>query len=145
MKLYYHGKVDNGKIILPRTRMQKELPQVFNGKPIKITVEQNKVKRSDQQNRYYWAVVLPYVRDGFIDLGNNLQRNGESIMLIHKLMKSKFLDNGIAIADANGEVHMTEPTTSTLNKEEFSEYVDRIKEWSTEYLNIYIPDANETT
>lgn len=143
MKLYYHGKVDNGKIILPRTRMQKELPQVFNGKPIKITVEQNKVKRSDQQNRYYWAVVLPYVRDGFIELGNNLQRNGESIMLIHKLMKSKFLDNGIAIADANGEVHMTEPTTSTLNKEDFSEYVDRIKQWSTEYLNIYIPDANE--
>ena len=143
MKLYYHGKVDNGKIILPRTRMQKELPQVFNGKPIKITVEQNKVKRSDPQNRYYWAVILPFVRDGFIDLGNNLQRNGETVILIHKLLKQKFLNNGIEIADANGEVHTTEPTTTTLNKEEFSEYVEQIKQWAAEYLNIYIPDADE--
>ena len=143
MRLYYHGKVQDGKIILPRNRMQKELPQVFEGKPIRITVEQNKVKRSDQQNRYYWGVVLPFVRDGFIDLGNNLQRNGESIILIHKLMKNKFLDNGIAIADVNGEVHATEPTTSTLNKEDFSAYVEQIKQWAHEYLNIYIPDANE--
>ena len=145
MKLYYHGKVLNGKIILPSKRMQIELPKVFEGKPIKVTIEHNKVKRSDQQNRYYWGVVLPFVRDGFIDLGNNLQRNGESIVLIHKLMKSKFLENGIAIADANGEVHTTEPTTSTLNKEEFSEYVEQIKAWATEFLNIYIPDADETT
>lgn len=142
MKLYYHGSVRNGKLILPK-RMRIEIADVFNEKSIKVTVERNKAKRSDAQNRYYWAVVLPYVRDGFIDIGNELQRNGESIMLIHELMKERFLDNGIELADGYGEVMKTKPTTTSLTKDEMTDYIESIRRWAAEFLNVQIPDANE--
>lgn len=142
MKLYYHAKVEDGEIRITK-RFKKEVVDAFNDKSIKITVERNRVKRSQPQNAYYWSVVLPYVRDGFIDVGNVLQRNGESIMLVHELMKEKFIGNGKEIADKHGQVHKLKSTTTALTKDEFSEYIDNIKQWSAEYLNISIPDPGQ--
>ena len=142
MKLYYIGTVRDGEIKLPK-KMRAEIVEAFNNKHIKVTVERNKSIRSSQQNRYYWGVVLPYVLDGFIEVGNRMQRNGESIKLIHELMKSKFLDNGAVIADAQGQVYNAPPTTTTLNKSDMGDYVEAIKEWAGEFLNIKIPEPGE--
>lgn len=142
MKLYYVGSVKDGKIKLPAT-LKKEVVEAFNNKHIKVTFERNKSIRSNSQNRYYWGVVLPYVLDGFIELGNKLQRNNEGLSLIHDLMKSKFLDNGTAIHDMHGELHSTASSTTILNKSEMSDYVDDIKDWAKEFLNVAIPEAGE--
>jgi hypothetical protein len=34
-------------------------------------------------------------------------------------------------------------STTQLNKTEFSEMIERVKIWSAEWCNIYIPDAGE--
>lgn len=139
MKLYYVGTVKNGVVNVPK-KMKSEIAESFEGKHIKITVERNKSVRSNAQNSYYWGVVLPYVLDGFIEVGNRMQRNAENIKLIHELMKSKFLDNGAEIADAQGQVYSAPPTTTTLNKSEMGDYIEIIKDWAKEYLNIQIPN-----
>ena len=144
MKLYYHGSVKQGKVNLPKI-MKDEIVKFFDGKSIRITVERNRAKRSGSQNAYYWSVILPYVLDGFIDVGNEIQRTGESLQLMHDLLKEKFLDNGIAIADRHGQVYSTKSTTTVLTKDEMTEYISNIKAWAKEYLNIDIPQAGEQT
>lgn len=121
--------------------MKQEIVKFFEGRNIKVTVERNRAKRSGSQNAYLWAVVYPYVLDGFIDLGNQIQRTSESLQLIHELMKEKFLDNGLLIADRYGAAHSTRSTTTVLTKDEMTEYIANIKTWAKEFLNIEIPQA----
>jgi len=143
MKLYYSTSVKDGQLIIPKS-MLREVPQLYGDKPIKITVERNKVRRSNPQNAYYWGVILPHVRDGFIDIGNVIPRTSEGVQMIHELMREKFIDNGLAIADNHGQVHTLRNSTTRLTKDEFSYYIKQIKEWSAEFLNITIPE-DETT
>jgi len=140
LKLYYIAKAIGGNLRVVKS-FTKEIVQAFGDNAVRITVELARAKRSTNQNAYYWGVVLPYIRDGFIDLGNLIQRNNEGLNLIHELMKSKFLNNGTELADVNGEIIQGPSTTTTLTKEEFSDYIEEIKQWSGEFLGIDIPDA----
>ncbi|CAH1002649.1 hypothetical protein LEM8419_03521 [Neolewinella maritima] len=141
--LTYTGKVTNGLIDLPK-RLRKEVHANFEGKRICVTFKAEKRQRSSQQNRYYWSVVIPYVLDGFIDLGNDLQSsNAEHQEWVHHAMKRLHLSNGIEVADMNGELVTLPPSTKRLSTVEMMEYIDCIVRWAKDCLDVTIPEANE--
>lgn len=79
-----------------------------------------------------------------IDLGNDLKAgNREHRLIVHEFLKAKFLDNGIDIFDAEGNVERTPPSTKRNTTVEQEEYHDRIREWALEYLKTEIPLPNE--
>lgn len=105
------------------------------GKQVKIKVEKKSAKRSLPQNSYYHGVVVELVREGLLDCGYSLSHDET-----HYFLKERF--NQIEIPGKDGFVITVPGTTTELNKVEFSEYIERIAQWSAEYLNVVIPPAN---
>lgn len=95
-------------------------------------------KRSDRQNRYYWSGVVPIVRAGLKDLGIDMSTEQTHSLLKFRFLKKEFISN-------DGEVIESIGSTTELSKQEFNEYIERIKQWAAEYLNIQIPDPEEQT
>lgn len=56
-----------------------------------------------------------------------------------------FLPKKLAICDGNGEVKgevVIGGTTTSLNRIEFGEFVDRFRQWAAEELSVVIPDPD---
>lgn len=64
-------------------------------------------------------------------------------------LKEKFLKvpltdkNGNEIADENGEVIRVVKDTSSLNKLEFGEFMDKVSRWALEFLNCTLPQPEQ--
>lgn len=104
-----------------------------------VSIEKKKKKRSLAVNRYYWGVVVSSVRDAFRELGNEVDSE-----LTHEFLKGRF-NYSEFIETKTGECIKLPKTTTEMSNSEFSEYIERIKVFASETLNIYIPDAGEQT
>jgi hypothetical protein len=106
------------------------------GKLLMITIEIGS-KRSPQQNAYYWTCVIPIIQAGFKDLGHDISKEDT-----HLFLKSRFNYKEI-INTTTGEVMKLPDTTTVLNKSQFADYIESIKQFGAEMLNVYIPEPNE--
>lgn len=75
--------------------------------------------RSLAQNSYYWGVVLELIEES----------TGTEKEELHYYFKRKFIDWDEF------------PSSKELNKNEFSEYVEKIRDFASAELWIFIPDA----
>jgi hypothetical protein len=137
-KTEQYGYLEGGKLhILNRKRMEDDLRQ-FKDCDVEITIKK-RGKRSLPQNAYYWSTVVRELRDFFIDKGNDITDED-----IHEMLKKMF--NPLHIRNDGGEIIDTiGGTTTTLNKEEFASYLDRIIIWSAIKLQLTIPAPGEQT
>lgn len=102
-----------------------------------LTLEKIYRKRSLNQNAYYWAVVIPLVRDGLFDVGYKM-----SLEQTHEYLKREFLSTEI-VNENTGEIKEITLSTAELKTIEFNEYFETIIQWAAEYLSIKIPYPNE--
>jgi hypothetical protein len=130
-------RLDNGVLKLVNKAEMLKFALSLNCKEFIFTLEKKRSKRSNEQNRYYWGVVVPLVKQGLTELGNVV-----SLESTHDFIKSEFNYKEI-INETTGEVKKLPNSTTQLNKTEFSEMIERVKIWSAEWCNIYIPDAGE--
>lgn len=137
----YIGQIRDGKLYLSgpkRQQMAADIARMKEGRLVEIEVKPVN-RRSHPQNAYYWGVVVAMVQEALQNLGHEI--NAE---LTHELLKSKF--NPITLCNADGEViGEIGGTTSTLGKEDFSIYLERIKIFAATYLGITIPDPHSQT
>lgn len=94
-------------------------------------------QRSNDQNAYYWATVVPLVYEGLKAAGFDAVRNSEDT---HEIMKSLFLKvheekNGIKIEKVL--------STTELTTKGFTEYLENIWLWASDYLGVTIPGPGE--
>jgi hypothetical protein len=130
-------KLDNQQLKLVNKAEMLKFALSLNCKEFTFTLEKKRSKRSNEQNRYYWGVVVPLVKQGLTELGNMV--NLEST---HDFIKSEF--NYKEIVNQNtGEIKKLPNSTTQLTKTEFSQMIERVKQWASEWCNIYIPDAGE--
>jgi len=123
--------------------------QISNGKITKhISVEdgyyfvsiKSKKARSLQQNKYYWAVMVPLVKIGLAHIGYDEIRTNEDA---HNVIKGLFLKKEI-VNKISGEVMPGGyKSTTELNTLEFNELIESVQKWAVEYLGIDIPNPNE--
>ena len=101
----------------------------LRGETIEVTLEKRRKRRTDSQNSYYWGVVIKMIADtcGY--------RTSEEYAGIHSELKQKFLPK-------SGRLQIAK-STSSLNTVEFSEYIEKVRQWAAEELGIYIPDPSE--
>lgn len=97
-------------------------------------------KRSNPQNRYYWGVLIEEVRIEFERRGDRYTPEE-----IHEGLKAKFNPKVTVDEETAEAIFITGETTTEMNKEEFSSYIDRIIEWASKSLNIVIPLPGEQT
>jgi len=144
--LTYQGTVKDGVITLPK-RLRKEVVGTFEGKHIEVTFRRKRKRRSSEQNRYYWGVVIPEIVRGLIDLGNEGLQEGseESKNTAHELLKQELLKNGEEVFTKDGTLFRLPSSTTKCTTVEFEEYLERVRQWAAEYLGIVIPLPNEQT
>lgn len=94
-------------------------------------------KRSNPQNRFYFGLVIPMVKQGIKDMGTELTSEET-----HEFLKSKFNYSEL-VNDQTGQVELIPRSTTGLNKNDFSEYIQDIQQFATEFLNIVIPDPGQ--
>lgn len=128
------GQVTDGILKISNRRFfDADLKTMPDGS-VNITIERKSRKRSNQQNAYYWGVIIPLCKRGFNDLGHDL--NDEDT---HTFLKSKFNALDIVFEDT-GEVFPLGRSTTEMDTIDFMMYVEKIQQFAAEILNTIIPD-----
>ena len=122
----FQGVVNKG-VLQVEARFYPYLASL-EGQKVEIVVRKRRSKRSDQQNRYYWGVVVQILAD----------HCGYSPEEMHEALKEKFL--GTQERDEHGLIKMR--STAVLSKDEFVRYTNEVMRWAAENLTIYIPDPH---
>ena len=101
-----------------------------------VTCQSTK-RRSNDQNAYYFGVVVPLVFSALKDAGFDTVRTTEDA---HLIMKSLFLK---VSEEKNGIKIERVLSTTELTTIGFAEYLMSIFTWAIEYLGLTIPQPNE--
>lgn len=91
-------------------------------------------KRSNQQNAYYWAVVVPMIKEGLV---NNGYDEIQDLDDAHEVIKELFFRKTI-FSTQSGELERTVSTTK-FSTTEFAEKIDAILKWAFTFLGVTIP------
>ena len=108
-----------------------------------VRIEPEEKKRSVQQNKYLWGVVYKTIVDndpGFFccDAVDSLRKTARlsAAEVVHEFCKARFLPS----ADLPGLQITVAPSTAKLPRKEFQEYVEAIRRWAADELQVFIPD-----
>ena len=115
------------RFINPAKIKQHLLP--FKGQIVMVTAEKLRKHRTDDQNRYYRGVVLKTIAD------NCGYRGSEELEALHQEMRRRFLPK-------RGCLNIPVSTTD-LNTQEMTSYIEAIRDWAATELGIYVPEPNE--
>ena len=128
---HYANIDDKGKLILSNHDAFKEELKKLSGKRVYVIVDEEKPTRSNNQNRYYWSVVVG-------TLSNELGYTPEEM---HEVLKTKFSPKDIKQIGAEQVVI---PKSTTRQKtDEFETYLESIRRFALLELNIKIALPNE--
>ena len=97
------------------------------GKPLGVLVAEHKAKRSNPQNKLYWAVLHTIAEDGWV--------NGKrySADAWHENFKREFIGTEELPNGATAGI-----STTTLDVGAFSEYIERVIQYAAEHLGVMI-------
>jgi hypothetical protein len=124
-----HGKLHVGPS--HKTALQDAV-LVWPDGPVTVTVERETATRSVQANAYYWGVAVKALAE----------HTGYTPDEMHEVLKVKFLPKDVALKKANGRVlaeFVIGGSTTGLNTVEFYDYVEQIRQWAFEALDVDIP------
>jgi hypothetical protein len=137
LKIEIYGTIQDHKLTLSnRKKLQEDLNQCNDCEV--IVVIKKRGKRSNQQNRFLWGIIYAECKLAFLNLGHRLEIDD-----IHQYFKQKFLSRPLANHDGTVIAEISGSTTE-LNKEEFSNYVENIRQFASMNLGIDIPDADSS-
>ncbi|OQB05447.1 MAG: hypothetical protein BWY21_01994 [Parcubacteria group bacterium ADurb.Bin216] len=123
-------QIKNGKLVFNRAKDFADYCKTLVGKELMLTLTDKKAKRSDNQNAYYWSVI---VKDLSEELGYETDE-------IHLLLKEMFIPK--KYMTVKGLEFAVIPSTTKLSTKEFKEYIEKIQRWASGQ-GIYLPDPNE--
>ena len=91
--------------------------------------------RSNQQNKYYWAVIVKTLSE----------ETGYEPDEIHEIIKHKFLTKHVLMQSKSGKTISASfnNSTSSLDTKEFEELMSKIRIWASSQLGIWLPEPNE--
>lgn len=124
-------KILGGQLIMTESikTYLKNMPNI-----VEIIIRPPVKTRSNEQNRYYWGVVLNLI-------SKETEHHPEEL---HEFFKSKYLIDHISIKTSKGLIEdKTIKSTTKLNTKDFELYLEDCRKWALDFLNINIPLPNE--
>ena len=108
-----------------------------------VRIEPEEKKRTLRQNKYLWGVVYKTIVDNdpgyFVnDAVDSLRKTARlsTAEVVHEFCKARFLPS----ADLPGLQITVAPSTAKLPRKEFQEYVESIRRWAADELQVFIPE-----
>ena len=131
------SKVVNGKLIRNRAKV-KQVIQSFEGKEIELIVKRKTNQRSNQQNAYYFGVVIPIT----IQAIENEWGESWDIEKAHNLYKSLFLYEEKVNPETSEIIKVPSSSTeNTTTKQEV--FHTQCRNFLKEWFNVEVPLPNE--
>lgn len=131
------GYVEGGVLKIRNRKHLAEHFKTWRNCEVVVRIEKAHAIRSLESNALYWA--------GFVHPLSEF--TGYTPSEIHAYLKKRFLPNQhMMITNAKGEIvdeSDIEPTTTKLNKVEFSDYLRDIKIWALEDLGLELGSLRE--
>lgn len=129
MNPVFPGRVEKGRLI--RDDPVKYLLQLnkLEGCRVDESLKRRRETRSDNQNRYYWGVIIEILSE----------HCGYTKDEMHDALKYKFLSD--RCPDEKGLVKIK--STAKLKTDEFIQYTNQIVIWAAEEMNVFIPDPSQ--
>ena len=136
--LELYGQIVSGKLeIYNRAEMAQGVKE-FPDCDVQITIKK-RGKRSLPANKYYWGCIIPEIRNNFKERGIRM-----SVQDIHEFLKLHF-NKQYLLGEGGEMLGEYAGATSEMNQDEFSFYIESIKEWCSEKLGLYIPEPSKQT
>ncbi len=124
----FRGFVDDaGKFALDFPLQFRAYVGRFKGEEVEIEFRKRRTKRSNQQNKYWWGVVIPLLAE----------HCGYSHDEMHEAIKAKFLGTEDM---SRGLLRIG--STTKLSTLEFAELTDRVIVWAAGELGVVIPQPD---
>ena len=125
MKPRLHAQIKDGKIIPDNITVFKSWLKKLEGKEVQIIIEKRKNIRSLKANNYYWLLIELIAQE----LGYTKEE-------AHEAFKWMFLKkHNVKIP--------TVRSTSDLDNEEFTDYIEKVKVFSAQELNMFLPEPED--
>lgn len=131
------SEVKNGSLTRNRNLI-KDAIETFEGKQIVIKIEKFKKKRSTQQNRFYYGIVIPIVQNCLKEAGHIMTNEST-----HDLIKLKFLKETLFVNEDTGEVIERIKSTTELSTSQFMDLLAEINNFTSEYFGVSLPSPND--
>jgi hypothetical protein len=120
------GTIENGQLTIDFQANFNRFLTTLEGQRVTVEVKKFRKNRTDQQNRYWWAVVIDILS----------KHTGYEPEEMHDAIKIKFLP-----VEKAGLI--SGRSTARLNTEEFNDLIERVQRWAAQDLQVYIPDPEE--
>jgi hypothetical protein len=131
------SEVKNGSLTRNRNLI-KDAIETFEGKQVVIKIEKFKKKRSTQQNRFYFGIVIPIVQNCLKEAGHIMTNEST-----HDLIKLKFLKETLFVNEDTGEVIERIKSTTELSTSQFMDLLAEINNFTFEYFGVSLPSPND--
>jgi hypothetical protein len=138
MKITIITTPENGTIKRNRQTLVDALKS-FEGKEIEITIQRKRKRRSNEQGRYYFGVIVAIWRGLFRDEWGDILTFDET----HERLKELFGHKDERVIESTGEVFSITRSTTTYTTTEMMEYQTRCQREAFEMFGAHIPDPNE--
>lgn len=125
----YRGKIEGGNIVFDLNNQSRYDSNInsLEGEEVVITLKKYRKKRTDQQNRYFYGVVVKVIAEEL----------GYSPKEMAKIIKGQFLvtrgDDGFPRVWS----------TTELNTKRFEEFLEAVRRHYSSEFGIYVPLPNE--
>lgn len=134
-KIPLYGKVENG-IFASRQLLDRNFPR-FNGRMVKVTLEEAKKKRTVQQNAYWFKMLDEYVVPAFRESGQPW-----SSFTIHEYIMQELGYQEVLITP-QGKLFVSRKHSSGFNTKEWEVFMEEGREFLMRVHNIAVPLPNE--
>lgn len=125
-------------------KLKRNLPLItqaiksFEGKEITLVIKRATKQRSNNQNAYYWGVIIPVSQQAVLDQWGEVWNKDKT----HEFFKSKFCIDE-KVNKETGELVNIPKSTTELTTTEMEEYHIQIRQFINEWFNCEIPLPNE--
>lgn len=109
------GKMPDGM----RTTLANVFPS-YAGKKIRLSIDEAKEKRSNDQNSYYWSAIVPFVRYARFEMGDPLSLNA-----VHEDLLKQFAPT-VTVRGLNGEAYTRPMRSKEMTVSQMAAYITAI-------------------
>lgn len=136
---YSHfGHISNGELKgINKERFKRDLA-LFEGKQVEIILRRKKKHRSNRQNSYYHAAIVPAVKVCLYECWGEVKSLDET----HELIKQECNYKEFWSDKLDRYIRITQSTT-TLSTIEFELFTERARQWANEWFGANIGLPNE--
>lgn len=142
-KIYIPGKLaiklDGSRYFKPDdpTILQQYLIEIMNGEPeveIELNIVKVEGKKSLQQLRYFYGVILPVIKNSLEELQGEELTKEEVVMFL----KDKFFYEEVAMA---GQFIKFPMSFAKATKEDVTKFITKVLQFANEVLGTHIPES----